>query len=498
MDSSNPAHKPVSSGTSRLPKGFRARRGLNWGIIGLLYTSFYMCRYNFSIANKSIATEYGFSNEQIGWIISVNMLAYGCGQIINGLLTDRLGGKRAMLIGATGTVIMNILFGALTLCAYYIDVSGGSAIGMLRVSSDTVWFFNLLGLFTVLRGIDGYLQAFGSPGFIKINVTWFNRRERGKFSGIFGFMINLGRLGIFWLGPSLLAGFMLFGMVRIDPLHWRWLFWVPAGIATVVAIVFAFVVKATPEDAGYHIDDLKEPDAAAVAGGRDLTIKDVFLRIVTNPVIWVVALAYACTGTVRQSVDQWFPRYVQEVFDTDLKSTHFFLLGTMIPIVASAGSLISGYISDTFVNGRRAPVAAVIYFIETIIILLAAQMSTLNGVIVFFILIAFTANSTHSLLGTAAAMDIGGRKMAGFASGVIDSFQYFGGLLAGFLLGRLLDGRGWVFDVFSFLHKLILGTPPEGHMGWGFYFYFMAPFGMMGCVLILFASKLSKKRGMSL
>ncbi|MDQ2868396.1 MAG: hypothetical protein M3R59_08315 [Verrucomicrobiota bacterium] len=26
------------------PPGFRARRGLNWGFVGLLYTSFYMCR----------------------------------------------------------------------------------------------------------------------------------------------------------------------------------------------------------------------------------------------------------------------------------------------------------------------------------------------------------------------------------------------------------------------------------------------------------------------
>ena len=33
------------------PPGFRSRRGLNWAFIGLLYTSFYMCRYNFSIGS---------------------------------------------------------------------------------------------------------------------------------------------------------------------------------------------------------------------------------------------------------------------------------------------------------------------------------------------------------------------------------------------------------------------------------------------------------------
>jgi OPA family glycerol-3-phosphate transporter-like MFS transporter len=60
------------------------------------------------------------------------------------------------------------------------------------------------------------------------------------------------------------------------------------------------------------------------------------------------------------------------------------------------------------------------------------------------ILIALTANSTHSLVGAAAPMDIGGRKMAGFASGVIDSFQYFGTALALPIIGRLIKHYGWV------------------------------------------------------
>src|SRR3954464_14903389 len=84
------------------PPGYRARRGLNWGCIGLLYTSFYMCRYNFPIANGAIANEFGFTKGQMGMIISSTLLAYAFGQILNGLLADRIGGKKAMLIGAAG------------------------------------------------------------------------------------------------------------------------------------------------------------------------------------------------------------------------------------------------------------------------------------------------------------------------------------------------------------------------------------------------------------
>ena len=38
----------------------------------------------------------GFSNKQYGAIQSARNLAYGVGQFVNGLLTDRIGGKQAM------------------------------------------------------------------------------------------------------------------------------------------------------------------------------------------------------------------------------------------------------------------------------------------------------------------------------------------------------------------------------------------------------------------
>jgi OPA family glycerol-3-phosphate transporter-like MFS transporter len=69
-------------------------------------------------------------------------------------------------------------------------------------------------------------------------------------------------------------------------------------------------------------------------------------------------------------------------------------------------------------------------------------------------------------------MDIGGRKMSGFSSGVIDSFQYFGGMLAGAALGALID-----------------------KVGWGSYFYFMAPFGLIGgLIMVLGGSRMHAKR----
>jgi len=416
------------------PPGFRARRGLNWAVVGLMYTSYYLCRYNFSYANKAIADEFHFSYQDMSTILAMNFVAYGCGQLINGLLTDRIGGKRAMLIGAAGTVGMNLLFGAAS-------------------------FGGLLSLFALLWGLNGYLQAFGAPGFIKINSAWFSEKGRGTFAGIFGFMINLGRLAANKLLPAVLAGFTFLGMWHVPPQHWRWLFWIPAGVAIIVAIVLALTVKDTPEECGYRNLFAGEADHAdADIHGQ---LKVVFRQIVSNPVVWVMAVAYACTGAVRQSIDQWFPRFFQEVHHLDMTGAKFQWLGFLIPIVASLGSFISGWMSDRFFHSRRAPVAAGIYITEVCVLLAATQVKTVNWALVFFVLVSFTVNSTHSLLGPAAAMDIGGRKMAAFASGCIDAFQYFGAALA-------IKGLGYVLD----------------HKGWDYYFYYMVPFGILGGIMM--------------
>lgn len=417
-----------------LPPGYGARRGLNWSVVGFLYTSFYMCRYNISIANKPMSDEFGFSRGDMGDILASFFYAYAVGQVVNGLLTDRLGGKKALLIGATGTVLANLAFGA------------SSFVGML-------W------LFTLLRGLDGYSQSFGAPGFIKVNASWFSQTERGTFAGVFGFMINLGRVAINQLGPALLAGFVFLGMWQIPPQHWRYLFYVPAGIAAFVAVMVAIFVKDTPEEAGFHHVYKGEADH----DDKDVhgNLKQVFFNIVSNKYVWIMACAYSCTGAVRQTIDQWFPRYMQEVHHIELNSGLFLVVGFLIPFVASTGSFISGIISDHLFNGRRAPVAAGIYCIEIIVILIASRAEGAVPIAIAFVTVAFTVNSTHSLLGPAAAMDIGGRKAAGFASGCINSFQYIGSGIAMQLLGRLLDRTGYQY-----------------------FFYFMIPWAVVGAILM--------------
>jgi MFS transporter, OPA family, glycerol-3-phosphate transporter len=433
------------------PPGFRKRRGVNWVILGLMYASYYMCRYNFRFATPGMVEEFGFNKLQITGILSAWSIAYGTGQLVNGLLTDRIGGKAAMLIGAAGTIAINFVFGFAS-------------------------FAGTFSTFALIWLLNGWFQSFGAPGMIKINAAWFNRTERGTFAGIFGFMIQSGQVAINNLAPVILAGFTI-GTWIVAEGEWRWLFRVPPLFTAACAVLVAFIPKETPEQAGYHgliKDDQGTPDS-----GARTTLKQSFVTIFTHPVVWFYAAAYACTGAVRNSSDQLAVLYFVEQLKLDMttKPRAVFWTMNLMPLVAVLGSFLAGWVSDKFFRGHRSPVAMTLYYFESLIILMAAVViytgvvgPTPGGIFLgclFLVLVSLTANSTHSIVGAAAPMDIGGRKMAGFASGVIDSFQYYGTAIALPLTGALID-----------------------RFGWGVWYPTMAGFGFLGgCAMLLVLRK---------
>ncbi len=452
------------------PQGFRARRGLNWGALGLMYAAYYMCRYNFRFATPGMQEEFGFTTTQIADMLAIWSITYGTGQLVNGLLTDKIGGKRSMQIGAFGTIIVNVLLGVLPLL-----VIGGALAAAGRFVFGTDVVDPAFIAIAVVWLINGWFQSFGAPGMIKINAAWFRRTERGTFAGIFGFMIQLGQVASSKLSPAILNGISL-GILVVAPGQWRWLFIIPPIITLAAAIFMTLAVKQSPDEAGYPDVIEDELDNSA---GVTVSLKESFRTIFTHPLVWFYAAAYACTGAVRTSSDQLAILYFQDQLGMNMKTAIpaavAWTLAAM-PMAAVAGSLASGWVSDKFFKGHRSPVAMTLYFLEAVVIAFAAFLlvqglvgPTPAGILVgcgILIMIALTANSTHSIVGAAAPMDIGGKKMAGFAAGVIDSFQYYGAAISLLITGRVLDAT------------------KEQH-GWLFWYVIMAGFGVLGGIAML-------------
>jgi OPA family glycerol-3-phosphate transporter-like MFS transporter len=391
---------------------FRVRRTQNWLALGLTYAAMYMARYNFGFANKALSDTYGWSRAQVGGIITVATLVYGFSALFNGPLADRFGGRRAMLIGATGGCIFNFLFGL------------GAYLGFLGTGPV------LLGYLATIWTLNMYFQSYSALALIKVNSGWFHVHERGVFSAVFGSMIQSGRAAVF----------ALMTMGAVVALPWQWKFFLPSIVVGIMAIITWAVVRDTPKEAGLGDFD---PEDATSGDTEPITFSYVARRVFTNPVAITFAAAEFCTGLVRKGFEEWFPRYMQEAQHLALDNPIFKSGAFAIVIAGIAGAFLAGTLSDWVFKSRRPPVAFIGYVLQIGCLLVIARAPSLTAVIAAFTVNSLAISMVHSMLSGTASMDFGGQRAAASAAGMFDGMQYIGGSFAGYGIGKLVDLKGW-------------------------------------------------------
>jgi MFS transporter, OPA family, glycerol-3-phosphate transporter len=400
--SARPVHTPE----------FRRRRTQNWLVLGLTYAAMYMARYNFGFANKALSDAYGWDKAEVGAIISTATLIYGISALFNGPIADRLGGRRAMLMGAIGATLFNLAFGL----GAYLGFLGTGAVMLGYLA--TVWTLNM------------YFQSYSALSLIKVNSGWFHVSERGVFSAIFGSMIQSGRALVY----------ALMALPLMVALPWQWKFFLPA-VATGIMVVFTYRhVQDTPKEAG--LPDFDPEDATSGDTGK-ITFGYVARKVFTQPVPLVIAAAEFCTGFVRHGFEQWFPRYMQEAQHLPFDHPIFQKGAAGVVLAGIAGAFVAGYASDKLFGCRRPPVAFIGYALQIVCLAVVWKAPSLTAVIIAFTVNSLAISMVHSMLSGTASMDFGGKRAAATAAGLFDGMQYIGGSFTGIGLGWLLDRYGW-------------------------------------------------------
>lgn len=391
---------------------FVARRTQNWLVLGTTYAAMYMARYNFGFANKSLSDTYGWDKAQVGTIISTATLIYGVSALFNGPIADRLGGRRAMMIGACGATLFNLAFGL------------GAYLGFLGTGAV------LLGYLATVWTLNMYFQSYSALALIKVNSGWFHVAERGVFSAIFGSMIQSGRAGVY----------ALMAVPLVVALPWQWKFFLPALATGVMAIFTYRVVQDSPKDAGLADFD---PQDATSGDTEKITFGYVARKVFTQPVPLTIAVAEFCTGFVRHGFEQWFPRYMQEAQKLPFDNPVFQKGAAGVVLAGIAGAFVAGFASDKLFGHRRPPVAFIGYVLQLACLWVVWKAPSLDLIILAFTINSLAISMVHSMLSGTASMDFGGKRAAATAAGLFDGMQYIGGSFTGAGLGWLLDRYGW-------------------------------------------------------
>jgi MFS transporter, OPA family, glycerol-3-phosphate transporter len=423
---------------SRLPKvdgldhtpEYRKRRIMNWLPLGLTYAFLYMGRYNLTVSKSEFADLNLMNNADFGTIFGIGTLVYGVAFVINGPITDRKGGKFAILLGTAGAFFANLMMG---LVSYEVVTTGGMGPFATAVNgiaepffNGFAWFRGLFGLETastdtsillpalsLLYAMNMYFQSFGAVAIVKVNAPWFHVRERGVFGAIFGILISLGVYFAYdWNGL----------LLKIWEGQAHLVFLVPAALLAIMWVTCFFMVKNTPGEAG--LLNFATGDATSGDMGKPDPAIQVFKAMLTNPVIMTIAAIEFCSGFMRQAIMQWGKIFAKQVGQYE----HFVFenWGVLLCAAGILGGVFAGTISDHLFNSRRGPVAAVLY--GAMILGAILMYFTLGNSFVpwLLVLMSLCVIGVHGMLSGTASMDFGGAKNAGIAVGIIDGFVYLG------------------------------------------------------------------------
>jgi OPA family glycerol-3-phosphate transporter-like MFS transporter len=396
-----------------------------------MYAFFYMGRYNLSAVSAAVKADFGWSYTEYGWIVNSGMFVYGLAVFLNGPIADRIGGKRAILIGAAGAALFNVVFGLGHLFLTSPQLSSGSQIIQPAMINYGMSSTTVIAMLAATWACNNYFQSFGALSIVKINAAWFRLQERGKFAGIFGIMIQSGRFMAYRILPMALIF-----------VPWKFAFFLPAVMLLAMWLVLYLRVENTPVQAGY--EELDTHDESDEEANAQATLAYVLKKVFGRPEPWLIAFASMCIGMVRHSIDQWHVFYIVDVFGVKNSRLNDFgpyqLVIYGIPIAAVFGGLLAGNASDRLFGSRRAPVIFIAFLGQAVgLLLLRHFLRDAWAACLSLVLIALFVNSAHSLIGGAASMDFGGRKAVATAAGLFDGAQYLGGSLVGVGLGRLLD-----------------------------------------------------------
>jgi len=413
---------------SRLPKidvghnaAFRTRRVWNWLPLGLTYAFLYMGRYNLKVSKFAFENLEGsdggamMGNDAFGIIFGVGTVVYGFSFLINGPLTDRLGGRFSILMGAAGAAVANVAMGLISL-------------SLVNQGPGHEYFAsNFVRIFSILYAINMYFQSFGAVAIVKVNAAWFHVRERGVFGAIFGILISLGIYFAFDWGYMILNGLGL-----------AWVFLMPAILLTIFWVIDVFMVRNTPGEAGQQ--DFDTADASSGDEGPQLGAVAVFKLMLRNPIVMTIACIEFCSGFLRQAIMQWYRTFAKQT-DGVLGLQDTFIYenwGAFLCAAGILGGVVAGVISDPVLQSRRGPVAGFLYGIMLIgaILLVFVYQSPIVGLLV--VVMSMAVIGVHGMLSGTASMDFGGRKNVGIAVGIIDGFVYLGTAVMSFTYAILL------------------------------------------------------------
>ena len=381
----------------------RLRTRTFWGVT-VAYTLYYVCRMTLGVVKQPLIDGGVLTAGQLGIIGSAFYFVYAVGKFLNGFIADYCNIRRFMAVGIGISALMNLILGLL---------------GQWNWPAGL-----LLAVFSLLWGINGWMQSMGSPpGTISLS-RWFPLKSRGTMYGIFSSTPQLGKAV-----SMIMTGFI------VAAAGWQWGFLAAAAAGAIGLVVSLVFISDTPESEG--LPSVEELSGEPVQEKK--TTRELQKWVFRHPGIWVIAISTAFLYITQHAVSDWGVLFLQKQKDFSLeRATQIIGLAEVFGV---AGNLAAGWLSDVLFRGNR--VRPVVISGILAVLSLAGFLFMDGG---FALNMAFVAVFSCSfsvvfcIVAGLMALDFVPRRATGAALGIVGVSSYAAAGLQSVASGLLIDG----------------------------------------------------------
>ena len=366
----------------------------------VFYVFTYTSRFNHWPAGPVLREDLGFTHLEIGIINACLLWGFAAGDLVHGRIAEVYGYRFWLLVGALSSVALN------------------------WVTS----FGNNLWTIAIPWGLNGFANAaVWSPG-IGILSQWWQGSHRGRMMGIVGLAS----------GSAMLVMWLVTGWT-VAELGWRAAFRYPSLLMIPAVVAFFFLVRDRPSDVG-----LKDLDQTGLMNEKHTPEPDenpfkVYRALFSDWRFIATSHVKGLENVVRYGLTMWAPIYYFEEAGVSIETTA--LVTIALPVGYLTAPLISGWISDVLMDGRRSPMIAASAGISAAALvglaMVPASSLYLGAALLFIGAFAMSLSMTSTLV-----IDMAGPRHAATASGVLDGHGYIYAGAQAIIFALVLDFAG--------------------------------------------------------
>jgi sugar phosphate permease len=391
----------------RLPR----YRFVTLGVVWSAYLVVFLSRLCVGPLAPFLKDAFDLSNAQIGGLTSATAVAYAPTLIFAGWLVDRIGVRRALLIG---TVITGLCIGAVALAPSY-------------------------GTMLLLLGASGLGCGFIYPTAVKAIMLWFPANERATAVGINQSAVNVSGM----LGAAIMPWLAV-------AYGWQAGFVFAACLAFVVCVVAVLFYRdprpgESPGAAQPPVPVSEIDQGLPAVTGDERTDRDVlrtgFAAVLRSRDIWMMGLAALFLGVVEFAALAHLVLFLNSDWGYSVA-----VAAGMLAFCQFAGALgkpLSGFVSDRPLHRRRVPALLGMGTLAGLACVAFALLPPGHTWLLWgaLFLLGFGAVGWGGLMGTLAG-ETGGDRSAGAAAGVSAAFFNVGIFLGPPVFGYIVDRTG--------------------------------------------------------